>query len=362
MKELKTAAILLVFALVTGAVTLALLPNTATPQFQAQPETPARHYEFNGRAFGTTYTIRWNEELSTEKVEALRLMIEGELREIDGAISIYRPDSELSKFNAHRSTTPVRVTPSTVWMVTEALGLRSNSDGAFDPTILPLLRVWGFGPYPRRKVLPKSNEIVDAQKHLGGVEVVNPTAGPGDTLRKSDPEAEVDLSGIGEGRALQSMTACMNTLQVQNCYIEFGGEMFARGQSVKGRPWRVGIERPEENAAGLWCIVELDGVGVSTSGNYRNFVEIDGRQYSHLIDPRTGKPIDHAGVSVSVIDASTVLADGWSTALMVLGPEQGYAKAIEKNLAALFIYRENGELKSRQTPAFEKYVVKDAKP
>lgn len=362
MNELKIAGVLLLVVSITGAATVALLPGKATEQhLPAETRSPARNREFTGRAFGTTYTVRWNAELSLEKEEHLRTLIEQELRKVDERISTYRPDSELAKFNALRSTDPVELSEPTVAHFLIAEKLKSESNGAFDVSVLPLLKVWGFGPYPRRTTLPKPNEIMDAQKHLGGVDVELDRA-PLTKLEKSDPEAQLDLSALGEGWALAAMKKVLQAQKVEDYYLELGGEMFACGRSAKGHAWRVGIERPEENSSELICAVELDNVGVSTSGNYRNFVEIDGKNYSHLIDPRTGRPIDHAGISVSVIHSDPVLADGWSTALMVLGPEKGYEKAIKKNIAALFIYRENGELKSKQTPGFDKYVVKDAKP
>lgn len=350
MNEFKTAGILLVVALVTGGVFLAVMPKSAEPISATAPG----YRELRGRAFGTSYHLQW-EELVPGTVN-MKTEVDTVFARLDETISSYRPDSEVARFNTQESTIPFRLSPDVSELFEVAFNLERESGGTFSPTVAPLLKAWGLGPYPRRDKIPDAAEIAAAQKRLGTVKL---EAG---ALTKSDPQASVDLSGMGEGVALKRLAILMEECRFKNYYIELGGEVFARGVSQKGRAWRVGIERPEANATELWCVVEIDGVGLSTSGNYRNFFEFEGKQYSHILDPRGGRPVEHNLVSVSVIDVSPLQSDGWDTALMVLGVDAGYAKAVEKNLAALFIYKENGALKSRQTPAFEKYVVKDARP
>jgi thiamine biosynthesis lipoprotein len=137
--------------------------------------------------------------------------------------------------------------------------------------------------------------------------------------------------------------------------VEVGGEVRTQGLNDSGQKWRIGVERPVTTGRVIEKVISLSGWALATSGDYRNYYEIDGVRYSHMIDPRTGRPITHNLASVSVVDETCTRADGFATALLVLGPDEGYSLAVQEDLAALFLVHEgSGEFKARETPAFER--------
>jgi thiamine biosynthesis lipoprotein len=176
-------------------------------------------------------------------------------------------------------------------------------------------------------------------------------------LRKAVPELTLDLDGIAPGWAVDRIAGRLESLGVADYLVELGGEVRARGRSPAGRPWRVAIERPVPGQRRPLGVIELDVPGsVSTSGDYRDYREIGGRRVSHTIDPRTGRPVDHALAAVTVVHVSAAAADAWSTALMVLGPDEGMAVAQRQGLAALFVTRSaaTGQFGESATPQFER--------
>jgi thiamine biosynthesis lipoprotein len=175
-------------------------------------------------------------------------------------------------------------------------------------------------------------------------------------LRKSSPALELDLDGIAPGIAIDRIAARLEALGIREYLVELGGEVRARGRSAAGRPWRVAVEAPLVGQRRPYALVELDGLGASTSGDYRDFRDLAGRRVSHTIDPRTAAPVVHGLASVTVLHPSAASADAWATALMVLGPEEGMALARRHELAALFLTRSpDGSLLESATAAFERF-------
>ena len=175
-------------------------------------------------------------------------------------------------------------------------------------------------------------------------------------LRKFRADAYVDLCGIAKGFALDKAAEYLRGRNIDNFLLEIGGELRASGHNPKGNPWRVGIEKPTVGDIAIQRVVRLENTAVATSGHYRNFFEQDGIRYSHIVDPRTGKPVTHGLASVSVIDPSTMRADALATALMVLGPEIGTQFARRKRLAVLFVVKVGDKFEEIVTPAFQRYV------
>ena len=173
------------------------------------------------------------------------------------------------------------------------------------------------------------------------------------TVQKRRKELSVDLSAIAKGHAVDAVAAILGELGLSDYLVEIGGELRANGNGQQGRPWRVAIEWPDAGQASKTRIIELRDQSIATSGEYRNYYERDGVRVSHTIDPRTGRPVSHELLAVSVLAPYCALADARATALEVLGPAAGYALAIEQGWVALFLIRgEDGRLVERATPAF----------
>ena len=236
-------------------------------------------------------------------------------------MSGYRADSEVTRFNASTSTQWHDVSAELAAVVQAALDISEKSGGAFDITVAPLVAAWGFGPGGRPQELPSAEQIARIGASVGFRKLhVRPDP---PALRKDVAELAIDLNGIAPGFAVDLLADRLLALRVENFMIDIGGEIRARGRNARGEPWHIAIEHPVDTQRTPYAGVRLDGASVSTSGEYRDYYERDGRRYSHTIDPRTARPLDRAPGSVVVVAASTALADGWATALNVLGPRDG---------------------------------------
>lgn len=337
-----------------GAVVLALgFPCVCGPAAAAQ-------LELSGPAFGVTWRVRLVDPPDAPSAESLGAEIDALLREIDAGVSAWRDDSEIARFNASDSTAWQTVSPATARVVEASLALHRLSGGAFDPTVAPLVALWGFGPAPQRSAPPSPEEIAALLPRLGAGRVSARETPP--ALRKARPDVALDVTAVTEGFAVDAIAGRLAERGVTRALVDLGGEQRATGSGPDGRPWRVGVERPDAPSGAAsalpgW-IVALRDAAISTSGRQRNFFAAGGKRYSHVIDPRTGRPVDHALVSVSVIAREALLADGWSTALLVLGPDEGLRVAEREGLAALFVAERDGALESFATPAFERARVR----
>jgi thiamine biosynthesis lipoprotein len=284
-------------------------------------------------------------------VETVRCGVEELLSRLERAMSTYRDDSDVCRFNAHRGTNWFAVSPDIVRVVEEAQRISRLSDGAFDVTAEPLVRLWGFGPQRGVREAPSDDALAGARRSVDYRKLharVSPPA-----LRKDDPELSVDLSAIAKGYAVDAVAAELGRLGFTGYLVEIGGELKARGNSRHGRPWRVGIERPSDSARGIQRVVELRDQAVATSGDYRNFRVIAGRRHGHIMDPRAGRPVANDLASVSVIHASCMTADALATALTVLGLERGRVLAEALHLPALFIRRSGAGFAETPTSDFQ---------
>ena len=282
---------------------------------------------------------------------AVEAEVQGVLERIEGRMSHYRPDSELSRFNRARTTEPQQMTPETLGVVAEALAVGRVSGGAFDVTVGPLVDAWGFGPPGRAPAVPEE-ALLAALRARVGVDLLELDLSAS-TLRKRRADIVVDLSAIAKGYAVDAVAALLAERGFDDHLVEIGGELRAAGRNERGEPWRVAIERPAQGVASAQRIVPLTDAALATSGDYRNFYALDGTRVSHTIDPRTGRPVTHGPLSVSVIAERCSLADAQSTALNVLGVEEGYPLAVTHGWAALFVTDDGaGRLVERATPAF----------
>jgi thiamine biosynthesis lipoprotein len=300
----------------------------------------------SGDTMGTTWEVRIaGEDLDEALRSEAQRLIEARLAEIDLWFSTWRPDSEISRFNASRSTEPFDVSSPTAELVSFSIELCKWSGGAFDVTIAPLVARWGFG-HGAQIADPPSPEEIDDYLSRTGAEIVhvgrgNPTRGG--FLHKSHPRVEIDLSAIAPGYAADHVSAGLFELGRRDFLVEIGGEIFAAGHRPDGQPWRVAIEEPvEEEIRRIHSVVELSNQGLATSGDYRAYYLAGGRRLSHTLDPRTGRPIENGTASATVIAPTATQADGFATAIMVLGAREGLALAEQWNLGAMTLTRDEG--------------------
>ena len=283
------------------------------------------------------------------------------LGEIEARMSTYQADSEVSRFNRHPGTDWFPVSAETATLVAESLEIFRLSDGAFDITVGPVVNLWGFGPTAKDGGIPSEEKIKAALEKTGSQHLHARLSPP--AIKKDADHLQIDLSAIAKGYAVDSVAESLQALGLGRFLVDIGGEMLARGRKLDNSAWNIAIERPTASQRAIHKIIGLSDQAVATSGDYRNFFEADGRRYSHEIDPQTGRPVEHALASVTVVDPSCMRADAWATALIVLGPELGQQVAERENLAALFIVREeNGTFLEKHSASFERVPVKAPKP
>jgi len=267
-----------------------------------------------------------------------------ELDRLDNILSTWNRHSEISRFNSSRGTADFPCSPELREVVNTAQMVSEISGGAFDITVAPLVMAWGFGPGSTGQMIPDDEHRDEARQRVGFRKLLVTEVG----LQKQHSDLEIDCSAIAKGYAVDRISELLITLGYQNHLVEIGGETRCRGYKGDGKPWRIGIQVPEAGApASARRILRLADDAVATSGDYRNFYEHDGQRYSHTIDPRTGRPITHGLVSVTIVATTCMLADAWATACNVLGPDDAVALAREQDLCAHFIYYQEGAAKAQ---------------
>jgi thiamine biosynthesis lipoprotein len=314
-------------------VALVLMNQTAVIQAQqVQTKDQWNAHCWQGRSMGTNFSMTLNlpRLVSSDLIER---ECRAELERLEQIFSLYRDDSELSRLNAADPKTWHPVSTDLARVTARALELSQITGGAFDPTIGPLIRVWRLHEVADTWKPPTADAIAAARERVGArwIEVrLDPPA-----VRKQLDGIELDLNSLVEGWAIDHLIALMRDRGVENALVELGGEFRAIGTRPDREPWTVGLEDPF-NPSRLCARVPLNDSALSTSGDYRQAIIHDGDRYSHIMDPRTGSPIRHECRAVSVLADDAFAADGWATALLVLGPQEGIQLANTHGLAASF--------------------------
>ena len=307
---------------------------------------------FEGDAFGTRYVVQVADALSESDRIGVGRDIDQALENVNRRMSTYEPDSEISRFNDAAAGEPFPISNATWSVVSEALEVSALTSGAFDVTVGPLVDLWGFGPGVAAHIVPDPDTLRETRARVGWERLHVDDDPP--TLEKDADGVECDLSAIAKGYAVDQVHERLTIRGVRNFMIEVGGEVRTLGKNASGEAWRIGIERPLVGEQALQRTVSLSGLAMATSGDYRNFFEADGEFFSHLIDPRTGRPVDHTLASVSVIHASCMRADALASGLLVLGPKDGYELAVKEDLAVLFLLRSpDGNVEEIPSPSFQ---------
>ncbi len=275
-----------------------------------------------GRTMGTTYHITVVTGVP-ESVKGLKEKIDRRLEAINQVFSTYIKDSEISRFNALKAVgEKFRVSDDFIQVMKMGRKIHQLSQGAWDGTVNPLIDLWGFGPTQRPPRMPPEAEIKSMLQNIGfdRIRIREPNF-----LVKNLATVTLDLNSIAKGFAVDQVSALVAARGFQNYLVEIGGEVYAAGVRPDGKSWRVGINRPRKDAAfdEVYKALSIRNRAFATSGDYRNFFEIDGVRYSHVIDPRSGYPVANGVVSVSIIADNCTLADGLATAVMVMGAEKG---------------------------------------
>jgi thiamine biosynthesis lipoprotein len=296
-----------------------------------------------GRTMGTSYSVKYFAEDKTPNIKSLETQITGLLEELNNEMSTYIETSEISKFNRSRVVNKGFNISSDFYKTLKiSLEIATITDGLFDPTIGPLVNLWGFGPDGKRSV-PTISEIEQAKSRVG-YRYLKLTDGK---IAKTIPNIYLDLSASAKGYGVDLISTFLEKNFVKNYMVEIGGEVRTRGRKG-GAPWKIGIETPDTDKGGvpIHKVLKLSGESIATSGNYRNFFEDKGKRYGHTIDFRTGRPAENTLASVTVLhDSSCAKADAWATALMTMGARRGLEFAEENGLKAFFIYRPAGQSK-----------------
>lgn len=281
-----------------------------------------------GRTMGTTYQVKVVAGYF-QSVSGLKVKIHQRLEEINRSLSTYRKDSEISRFNRFsKAGQKFQISDDFYQVMRAGEKIHRLSGGAWDGTVNPLVDLWGFGRSGRQDKIPLPSEIAARMPDVGFAHI--DIADPGYLVKKR-AAVTVDLSAIAKGYGVDQVAALLRSEGFENFLVEIGGEVYAAGQREGGRQWRIGINLPRADAAvdAVYKVVALRNQGFATSGDYRNFFEIDGIRYSHVIDPRTGFPVSNGVVSVSIITATCAMADGLATTVMVMGVDKGM-KLIER--------------------------------
>lgn len=311
----------------------------------------------SGPAQGTTYSIKVASAPADVDAHALRVATDQVLNRVDLSMSTYRNDSEISRFNASTSTDWFEVSSDLATVVDYALQVSRASDGMFDITVGPLVAAWGFGPTGEPIDLPDEAQQAELRAQVGYQKLEARLSPP--ALRKSDPRVQVDLNGIAPGYTVDLIAERFQSMHLSHFMIDLGGEVRAQGRNARGEAWRIAVERPIDAEPEPYAIVSLDNASVTTSGEYRHYYDRDGHRYSHTIDPRSGRPVEHTLASVVVIGPTTMYVDAWAKVFNVLGTEAGRKLAVERAMPVMFIEAQGAELHSVTTPQFDPYVSSD---
>jgi thiamine biosynthesis lipoprotein len=320
-------------------------------------EPPPEQVRLTGATMGTRYNITWMAHRDDPSPEEVHVGVEAVLEDVDASMSTWRKDSEISHFNSSEPGDWFRVSAAFADVFEMARAVSASTGGAYDVTVGPLVDLWGFGAAGRGATgigldmedsVPESAAIDAALARVGQQRIEFDRQLP--ALRKPAAMA-IDFSSIAKGYGVDRIAEWLEAQGINRYLVEVGGEIRVAGTNPRNLPWRIAVEEPNSITREVVATVRLEDAAIATSGDYRNFFEVDGQRYSHTIDPRTGRPVRHDLVSVTVIHPSATMADAWATALTVLGAEKAMELARSEELAVYLISRDGDGFRAASSPA-----------
>lgn len=310
-----------------------------------------REAEMSGEAQGTTYHIKLVLDGTPTTLEAVQREVSATLGQIDTQMSNYREDSEISHINQQESTGWLPVSEEIIRLLVIAKTVYEHSDGCYDLTVKPLFDLWGFSRHENK--VPTQVEIDAILPHVGmsllEIDTVNKR------IRKKDPQLKIDLSSIAQGYSVGLVAQRLETLGIKNYLVEIGGEMTVKGRKANGDDWRVAVQTPTPLTREIQKVIDVreqQGIAIMTAGTYQHFFEENGQTYSHILNPKTGRPVTHHLLSVTVMHDDPAWADAWDTALLCVGEQEAVRIAEAEQLRVLLIYDSGGKLTEQMSKAF----------
>lgn len=306
-----------------------------------------------GFAQGTTYHVSWWSD-NPVSIDTVNSLFSSELAAIDKEFSTYRDDSYISKFNQSDSTEWQPASDDFINLLHIAETVNQKTGGCYDPTVGPLFNLWGF----KKDVLhiPSDEQIAAVRSELGidKIEIDE----QGKRVRKTRPGVQLDFSSMGEGFTIGKLSHILEENGITNYLVEFGGDMKIRGHKPGGNKWRIAIEKPVSQKEGrqpyqLVTIKDESGVTLDTSGTYHHSFDENGKEYPHILDLRTGAPVNHNLVSASVFGNVPAVSDAWATAMLCLGPKEGAEVAHKEKLEVFFIQKEGDTFSNFESDALK---------
>ncbi len=302
----------------------------------------------SGLTMGTYYRVTYFPDSLKISKKEVKQRLEADLLELNRQMSTYREDSEITQVNRKEKEKKIKISPWFSYVLDYSLHLAKQTEGLFDPTIGPLVNLWGFGPQgpqrnPSEKQIKKMMEVV-GYRNL----IFNSTY-----LSKKKRETYLDLSSVAKGFSVDLLSKTLLHLGLKNHLVEIGGELKGVGYKLNNESWTIGIEYPQV-ARKVYSLVKLKNQGIATSGNYRNFLKTEEGLVAHTIDSRTGRPARSDLVSVTVLDKECMKADALATTFIVMGFAKAKKFAEEHKISALFILKRKNELVTRTTGVFKK--------
>ena len=311
-------------------------------------------HALHGETMGTTWSVKL---VATPRADlhALHASVQQQLDLVVAQMSTWEEESDLRHFNRAAAGT-WQPLPGAFFMVLScALETARESAGAYDPTLGALVAAWGFGANAQDRCVPDSHALAIARERVGWSRLqLRP-----DGTALQPGAVELDLSAIAKGFAVDLVSRSLRDREVKAALVEVGGELYGYGRKPDGSPWQVLVEASSEDETEQDepCVLALDGIAVATSGDRWHAFEQSGEHYSHTIDPRTGRPVQHAAAAVTVIADEAMRADAWATALTVMGSTEGLAFAQARHLAARFVTRSDSGDVVAMTDAFRVHLA-----
>ena len=309
--------------------------------------------EIKGNTMGTFYFIEVIDVPIEIKIKKIELEIKNSLIKVNKILSNWDEESEISIINKIDETIAFKISDELNEVFKTSNEINSKSNGFFDLTLDPIIELWGFGYKNKQMEIIPSDEQIKKTLSLIGQKSFLKHNFANNEITKKIKNLKINLSSIGKGYGIDLIGKKLDQLGIKNYIINIGGDILTKGHNSKKEDWVIGIENPNLKEKLIKEIVNITNKGLATSGDYKNFFTKNGNRYSHIINPKTGKPITHSTKSVTVIHEDSMKADGWATAFLALGSLEGLKIAEKEKIAVLFIDKINNKLIKLKSSTFK---------